>query len=33
MDLARRAIELGFMISFSGIVTFKKADELRVSRK
>jgi TatD DNase family protein len=28
-DLARRAIELGFMISFSGIVTFKKADELR----
>jgi TatD DNase family protein len=29
MPLARRAIELGFMISFSGIVTFKKADELR----
>lgn len=29
MQLARRAIELGFMISFSGIVTFKKADELR----
>jgi len=29
MDLAQRAIELGFMISFSGIVTFKKADELR----
>ena len=28
-DLAQRAIELGFMISFSGIVTFKKADELR----
>lgn len=28
-DLARRALELGFMISFSGIVTFKKADELR----
>ena len=27
--LARRAIELGFMISFSGIVTFKKAEELR----
>jgi TatD DNase family protein len=27
--LARRAIELGFMISFSGILTFKKADELR----
>jgi TatD DNase family protein len=29
MDLARKAVELGFMISFSGIVTFKKADELR----
>jgi TatD DNase family protein len=29
MDLAQRAIDLGFMISFSGIVTFKKADELR----
>ena len=29
MELARRALELGFMISFSGIVTFKKADELR----
>ena len=29
MDLAQRAIEIGFMISFSGIVTFKKADELR----
>ena len=28
-DLARRALELDFMISFSGIVTFKKADELR----
>jgi TatD DNase family protein len=28
-ELARRAIEIGFMISFSGIVTFKKADELR----
>jgi TatD DNase family protein len=28
-DLARRAIELGFMISFSGIVTFKRAEELR----
>jgi len=27
--LAQRAIELGFMISFSGIVTFKKAEELR----
>ncbi len=29
MQLAQRAIELGFMISFSGIVTFKKANELR----
>ncbi|HEX6719447.1 MAG TPA: TatD family hydrolase [Pyrinomonadaceae bacterium] len=29
MDLAQKAIDLGFMISFSGIVTFKKADELR----
>jgi len=29
MDLARRSIEIGFMISFSGIVTFKKAEELR----
>lgn len=28
-DLAQRALELEFMISFSGIVTFKKADELR----
>ena len=29
MDLAQKAIDLGFMISFSGIVTFKKADQLR----
>jgi TatD DNase family protein len=28
-ELAQRAIEIGFMISFSGIVTFKKAEELR----
>lgn len=28
-ELAKHALELGFMISFSGIVTFKKADELR----
>jgi TatD DNase family protein len=28
-DLALRALELDFMISFSGIVTFKKAEELR----
>ena len=27
--LAQRALELGFLISFSGIVTFKKADDLR----
>ena len=29
MNLAEKALELGFMISFSGIVTFKKAEELR----
>lgn len=28
-ELAQRALELGFMISFSGIVTFKKAEALR----
>lgn len=28
-ELAKHALELDFMISFSGIVTFKKADELR----
>ena len=33
MDLAQAAIELGFMISFSGIITFKKADELRTVAK
>ena len=33
MDLAQRAVEIGFMISFSGIVTFKKADELRAIAK
>jgi len=27
--LARQALELGFIISFSGIITFKKAQELR----
>jgi TatD DNase family protein len=27
--LAEKALELGFLISFSGILTFKKADELR----
>ena len=30
LALAEKAIELGFLISFSGIVTFKKAEELRV---
>lgn len=29
LRLAQQALELGFLISFSGIVTFKKADELR----
>ncbi len=29
LRLAMKAIELGFLISFSGIITFKKADELR----
>lgn len=29
MDLAKEALDLGFYISFSGIITFKKADELR----
>src|SRR6185295_14991639 len=33
LDLARSAIELGFMISFSGIITFKKADQLRAVAK
>ena len=28
-DLAQRAIALGLFISFTGIVTFKKSDELR----
>jgi TatD DNase family protein len=31
--LAEQALELGFYISFSGIVTFKKADELRAIAK
>lgn len=29
LGLARQAVELGFLISFSGIVTFKKADDLK----
>ncbi len=31
--LADRALEMGFYISFSGIVTFKKAQELRDTAK
>ena len=31
--LAQQAIDLGFYISLSGIVTFKKADELRTTAK
>ena len=30
LELAEKAMELGFFISFSGIVTFKKADDLRL---
>lgn len=33
LALAEKAIELGLSISFSGIVTFKKADELRAIAK
>jgi TatD DNase family protein len=33
MELALKAIEIGFMISFSGIVTFKKAEDLRAVAK
>ncbi|MGB3619729.1 MAG: TatD family hydrolase, partial [Ketobacter sp.] len=29
LDMAKRAIDLGFLISISGIVTFRNADELR----
>ncbi|HXD29880.1 MAG TPA: TatD family hydrolase [Pyrinomonadaceae bacterium] len=29
LDLAQATMELGFMISFAGVVTFKKADDLR----
>ena len=29
LDLAKGALDLGFLISFSGIVTFKKAEDLR----
>ncbi len=33
LALAEQAVELGFLISFSGIVTFKKADDLRAVAK
>ena len=29
IDVARAALDLGFMVSFSGILTFRNADELR----
>lgn len=29
IELAQRYLDLGFLISFTGIITFKKADELR----
>ena len=32
-ELAKAALSIGFYISFSGIITFKNADELRVSCK
>jgi TatD DNase family protein len=33
LDLAEKAVKLGFLISFSGILTFKKADDLRAVAK
>lgn len=33
LDVARAAVDLGFLISFSGIVTFKNARELRETAK
>jgi TatD DNase family protein len=33
LDLAERALALGFFISFAGVLTFKKADELRAVAK
>jgi TatD DNase family protein len=33
LELAQNALELDFLISFSGIVTFKKAEELRAVAK
>jgi len=29
LDLAKKSLDMGFYISFSGIITFKKADDLR----
>jgi len=33
LEVARAALDLGFMISFSGIVTFKNAEELRLTAR
>jgi TatD DNase family protein len=33
LDVARAAVEMGFLISFSGIVTFKNAGDLRETAK
>jgi TatD DNase family protein len=33
LEVARAAVDLGFMISFSGIVTFKNAEELRATAR
>lgn len=33
LEMARSAIEMGFYISFSGIVTFRNAEELRIIAK
>ena len=33
LDMANRAIEMGFYISFSGILTFRNADDLRAVAK
>jgi TatD DNase family protein len=33
VDLARQALDLGFYVSFSGIVTFRRAEEIRAAAK
>ncbi len=33
LEVARAAVDLGFMVSFSGIVTFKNAGDLRLTAK